>query len=665
VDGVEAPERESGAPGPPDRWRDALRAVALLAVDPAGLGGISVAAGHGPVRERLLTVARELMPQGSPWRRVPIHAGDERLLGGLDLGATLRAGRPVADPGLLAEADGGTLVLAMAERVAPAAAARLCAALDAGERVLARDGLQDVRPTRFGLIALDEGVADDPPPAPALLERLAFRVDLAEVPWAAVVDEAGPTAAGGDSGTAALRARVAAARGRADRVEVDDRVLQALCGTALALGVGSARAGCFALRAARASAALDGRDRVDDSDAALAARLVLAPRATRWPEPPAATHAGDAEPPQRDDDATRPAPEADAARPPGSPGSPETPEPPAQAGGDTEPTSPPDATRALDDVVLEAARAAIPAGLLAGLALAAGLSGPAGAGRAGAVRVGRLRGRPAGSRPGRPRDGARLALIDSLRAAAPWQPIRRREAAGRAAIEAGGAGSTRAGEAPRLSLRVGDLRVSRRRERSETTTVFAIDASGSSALHRLAEAKGAVELLLADCYVRRDRVAVVAFRGRGADTLLSPTRSLVRARRSLVGLPGGGGTPLAAGIDAAAAVADAVARRGGSPLVVLLTDGRANVARDGAGGREQATFDAIDAARRLRAAAHPALLVDTSPQPQPSAQALATAMGATYVPLPRADARSIAQPVRAAAAAASRAAAGAAPRRGG
>ena len=119
MDGAEAREREADAPAPPDRWRDALRAVALLAVDPAGLGGISVAAAHGPVRERLLTVARTFMPEGSPWRRVPIHAGDERLLGGLDLGATLRAGRPVADPGLLAEADGGTLVLAMAERVAP------------------------------------------------------------------------------------------------------------------------------------------------------------------------------------------------------------------------------------------------------------------------------------------------------------------------------------------------------------------------------------------------------------------------------------------------------------------------------------------------------------------------------------------------------------------
>jgi magnesium chelatase subunit D len=178
--------------------------------------------------------------------------------------------------------------------------------------------------------------------------------------------------------------------------------------------------------------------------------------------------------------------------------------------------------------------------------------------------------------------------------------------------------------------------------------VFVVDASGSSALHRLAEAKGAVELLLADCYVRRDRVAVIAFRGQRADLLLPPTRSLVRAKRSLAGLPGGGGTPLAAGIEAAAALLDGVQRRGGTPTVVLLTDGRANVARDGAPNRARAEQDALAAARRVRAGRVATLFVDTAPRPQPFARELAAALGAHYLPLPHADAATLQRAVQAA-----------------
>jgi magnesium chelatase subunit D len=207
--------------------------------------------------------------------------------------------------------------------------------------------------------------------------------------------------------------------------------------------------------------------------------------------------------------------------------------------------------------------------------------------------------------------------------------------------------ATRTSQIAPIEIRASDFRIARLRERRETTTIFAVDASGSAALHRLAEAKGAVELLLAECYVRRDRVAVVAFRGRAAEVLLAPTRSLTRAKRSLAGLPGGGGTPLAAGIDAVADLADATARRGGAPVIVLLTDGRANVARNGTGGRAQADADARLAARRVRLAAHPCMLIDTSPQPQALGRALAAELGGTYMALPHADADKLSRAVQA------------------
>jgi magnesium chelatase subunit D len=326
-------------------------------------------------------------------------------------------------------------------------------------------------------------------------------------------------------------------------------------------------------------------------------------------------------------------------------------------------------------VVLAAALSALPPGLLAKLKAGAGprAGAPAG-GKSGAAQASGLRGRPLASRRGELRSGTRLDLIATLRAAAPWQRLRQREAvagpapaaaaapAGRAA---GGTGSTRstlstpptpcATPAPRRVLvRRDDFHIARRAQRRETTTVFVVDASGSAALHRLAEAKGAVELLLADCYVRRDRVALLVFRGDAAELVLPPTRSLVRAKRALAGLPGGGGTPLAHALDAAAALTGAIARRGGSPLLVLLTDGRANIARDGQPGRERALADAVAAARRLRAAGIAALLVDTSPLggrpaaagPASAARQVADAMAALYLPLPQVEAAGLSRVVQ-------------------
>ncbi len=201
----------------------------------------------------------------------------------------------------------------------------------------------------------------------------------------------------------------------------------------------------------------------------------------------------------------------------------------------------------------------------------------------------------------------------------------------------------------RIDVRREDFRVTRMKQRSETTTIFAVDASGSAAIHRLAEVKGAVELLLADCYVRRDQVALLSFRGRSAELILPPTRSLARAKRCLAGQPGGGGTPLATAIDAAAALANSLRRKGQTPIVVLLTDGRANVARDGSPGRDQAQSDALASARLFRSGLTTALVVDASPHPHPAAQRLAGEMGARYLPLPYADARKLSLEVQAAA----------------
>lgn len=575
---------------------DALTVAALLAIDPAGLGGVVVRAAPGPVRDAWLAALRRLLPEGAALRRVPPNVPDSRLLGGLDMAATLAAGRAVAERGLLADSDGGVLLLAMAERLPAGTAARIAAVLDAGEVVAERDGLRLSAPTRFGVVALDEGAAPDERPPAALAERLAFAIHL---------DQVHPREA-----AAALLsdpARIRAAQARLSAVTAGDDVLEALCATAFALGIASLRAPLLALHAARAAAALAGRDAVTEEDAAEAARLVLAPRATCLPAPPESAAEEEPPPPEPPDD---PAPE-------------ENP--------DREEQIDPEMLR---EMVLAAAAAAIPPDLLARLRLLGAAPRRGGAeGRAGMLRQASLRGRPIGTRPGALRQGAtKLSLVETLRAAAPWQPFRRAERGGK--------------PGPRIIVRKEDVRIRRFRERTGSTAIFVVDASGSAALHRLAEAKGAVELLLADCYVRRDQVALIAFRGTAAELVLPPTGSLVRAKRSLAALPGGGGTPLAAALDQARALAEQVRRKGRTPVIVVLTDGRANVARDGTGGRARAEEEALSAARLARAESLTALVVDTSPRPQPQARAIAEAMAARYLPLPQADGRVLSQAAR-------------------
>jgi magnesium chelatase subunit D len=188
-----------------------------------------------------------------------------------------------------------------------------------------------------------------------------------------------------------------------------------------------------------------------------------------------------------------------------------------------------------------------------------------------------------------------------------------------------------------LLIRQSDLRLRRFQETSDRVLIFTVDASGSAALARLAEAKGAVELMLAQAYSRRDHVALVAFRGTGAELLLPPTRSLVQTKRRLAGLPGGGGTPLAAGLKLAMEVAALCRARGMSPTLALLTDGRANVALDGRGDRPQAMAEAEQMARALAASGTASLIIDTGMRPMVELRHLAKAMRGTYLPLPRAD----------------------------
>jgi magnesium chelatase subunit D len=577
---------------PDDQWTRAKFAAALFAVDPLQ-SGVSLRAAPGPARDAWLALLRDYLPEGAPMRRAPLAIADDRLLGGLDLAATLRAGRPIAETGLLAQTHGGVLLLAMAERHSSATAARIVAALDTGRIELARIGLAARQDARIGVVALDEGQdAEERPPA-ALLDRLAFHLDLSDVRPCA------------DDSRDVPSQQIAAARARLADVVTPHDAIAALVTVAARLGVDSLRVPLLARRVARAACALRGARVVEDVDLEVAARYVLAPRATCLPAP---SEENVAESESRSDT---------------------DPDPPQNDNQWRDPQS-------LDDVVVAAACAALPPDLLARLATGdMSRASTARSGHSGATRTSPRRGRPLNTRRGALRDG-RLSLIDTLRAAAPWQSLRQREGPDTSPLA--------------VRVRADDFRITRFREHRGTTAIFVVDASGSSATQRLAEVKGAIELMLADCYVRRDSVALVAFRGKGAEIILPPTRSLARAKRLIAAMPGGGGTPLAHGLDAAAALADSVSRKGHTPLVALLTDGKANIDSAGAPGRARALDDALQAARRLRLAGYTALAIDSSPVAsgaEAPTRRIADALQARYLRLPFVDAARLSEAIRA------------------
>ena len=212
----------------------------------------------------------------------------------------------------------------MAERIDAAAAARIAAVLDRGEVAIERDGLSVRLPARIGLVVLDEGLTQEECPPPSLMERVAFHLSLSDAADDERDDDPGP-------------AEVAAARARLALVTpADDSVIEGLCAVSDVLGLRSPRPVLLALRAARAHAALRGGLVIGAEDAAVGARLVLAPRALAAPaEAEAST--GDAQ-------------------------SQDLPEPPVADGKDEATND----TRSLDEtaLVIAAIQAALPDGLL-------------------------------------------------------------------------------------------------------------------------------------------------------------------------------------------------------------------------------------------------------------------------------------------------------------
>jgi magnesium chelatase subunit D len=550
---------------------------------------------------------------------LPLNVTEDRLLGALDLERTLAAGKRIISPGLLAQANDGVLCVDSINLLDSDTSAHIAQALGTRRVCLERDSISAIQSADFLLVGTFNPSEGEP--SPLLRERVGLIVDSrtdssvedrAEMMDRELLFERDPAGFAEDFAfeTAQVKSTIEAARARLRRVRVSKDDKRRIALAAIQLGVEGSRADCFALKAARANAALSARSAVNTDDLVAAIRLVLVPRATTLPSPQEEHSTNDAS--QREESSRTT--DSDAKKTEGrSAPAPDRIIPPIDS------KLPPD--------LLRAPLRTRPTRSRSGKRLNSMAS---------------VRGRYVRSQTHATRE-AKVAIDATLRAAAPFQLYRR---SGGAVKEKGDTGilepalvSRPAGR--RVKIEPSDLRFKQFKQRSGVLFIFAVDASGSMALNRMAQAKGALSRVLQQAYLHRDKVALISFRGEGADILLAPTRSVELAKRLVDALPAGGGTPISAGVIRAIELAR-LSRLKGMPraMLVLFTDGRANVR-----WREGRTID--EELRQLGGLLETegigSVVVDTKTRFVSSGegQGLARMLGARYLYLPRFDAAAV------------------------